>query len=325
MPHAIRIHTPGGPEVMQFEAIEVPAPGPGQVKIRHTAIGVNFIDTYFRTALYPWPNEGPMIVGAEGAGVVLSIGEGVDNLRPGDRIAYTAPTGAYAEERLIDAGRLVKVPDGVSDEVAAASMLKGLTAYYLLHRTFQVQPGQVVLFHAAAGGVGSLAGPWGAHLGATMIGTVGSEAKAEQARANGYAHVINYREENFVERVKEITNGRGVDVVYDSVGQDTYPASLDCLKRLGMWVCFGQSSGVIKNFELGHLAQKGSLFATRPSLFNYIATREELEADSAALFSALEEGIIEVQINQRYPLREAAEVHRLLEGRKTTGSTVLIP
>lgn len=325
MPHAIQVHTPGGPEAMQYEAIEVPAPGPGQAHIRHTAIGVNFVDTYFRSALYPWPHEGPLIIGAEGAGVVLSVGEGVTGLKVGDRVGYTVPIGAYAQQRLIAADRLVKIPDGIEDEVVAASILKGLTVYYLLFRTFPVKPGHTVLFHAAAGGVGLLAGQWGAHLGATMIGTVGSEEKAELARANGYTHVINYREENFVERVKEITQGQGVDVVYDSVGQDTYPASLDCLKRLGMWVCFGQSSGMIKNFELGHLARKGSLFATRPTLFNYIATREELESDAAALFSALKQGILKVQINQRYPLAEAAKVHRLLEGRQTTGSTILLP
>lgn len=325
MSKAMLIHAPGGPEVMRFESVDVPKPGPGQIKIRHTAIGVNFIDTYYRTALYAWPHKGPLIVGAEGAGKVLEAGEGVHYLKPGDRVAYTVPTGAYAEERLIAADRVVKIPDGVNDEIAAASMLKGLTAYYLLHRTFPLRPGQVALVHAAAGGVGLLAGQWGAHIGATMIGTVGSEAKAWIARANGYTHVINYREENFVEQVKEITGGRGVDVVYDSVGQDTYPASLDCLKRLGMWVCFGQSSGVIKNFELVHLAQKGSLFATRPSLFNYIFTREELEKDASALFSALEKSILQVHINQRHDLKEASEVHRLLEGRMTTGSTLLIP
>lgn len=325
MPKAIRVHTPGGPEAMQYESIEVSAPGPGQARIRHTAIGVNFVDTYFRSALYPWPGDGPLIPGAEGAGEVLAVGPDVDFLQPGDRVAYTTPTGAYAEERLIDATRLVRIPDGVTDEVAAAVMLKGLTVYYLLHRTFSVKKGQTVLFHAAAGGVGTLAGQWGAHLGATMIGTAGSPEKVQIALENGYDHVINYREENFVERVREITGGQGVEVVYDSVGRDTYPTSLDCLKRLGMWVCFGQSSGVIQNFELSHLAQKGSLFATRPSLFNYIATRKELEADSAALFAALKQDVLNVKINQRYPLKEAAEVHRLLENRKTTGSTVLIP
>lgn len=325
MTHAIRIHQPGGPEAMQFEAIDVPDPGPGQILIRQTAIGVNFVDTYFRTALYPWPNQDPLIVGAEGAGEVIQLGEGVNHLAIGDRVAYTFPLGAYAEQRLLPADRVVKIPDGITDELAAASMVKGLTVHYLLYRTFKIQPGHTVLFHAAAGGVGSIAGQWGSHLGATMIGTVGSAKKAEMAKANGYHHVINYREENFVERVKEITNGNGVDVVYDSIGQDTYPHSLDCLKRLGMWVCFGQASGVIKNFELGHLAQKGSLFATRPSLFNYIKTQEELVEAAKALFGVMQSGIVKVAVNQRFALKDAAEAHRALEGRKTTGSTVLIP
>lgn len=322
---AIRVHQPGGPEAMQFESVDIPTPGPGQILLKHTAIGVNFVDTYFRSALYPWPSQDPLILGAEGAGEVLQLGKGVNHLKVGDRVAYTFQLGGYAEQRLLPAVRAVKIPDGIADEMAAASMLKGLTVHYLLRRTFKVQPGHTVLFHAAAGGVGSIAGQWGAHLGATMIGTVGSEEKAALAKVNGYHHVINYREENFVERVNEITDGQGVDVVYDSVGQDTYPYSLDCLKRLGMWVCFGQSSGVIKNFELGHLAQKGSLFATRPSLFNYIKTKEELDAAAAALFELLQSGVIKVSINQRFALKDAAEAHRAMEGRKTTGSTVLIP
>ncbi|MCB9266391.1 MAG: quinone oxidoreductase [Lewinellaceae bacterium] len=325
MPYAIRIHKPGGPEVLQYESIQAPAPGPGEVLIRHTAIGLNFVDTYFRTGLYAWPHKGPLIVGAEGAGEVLETGEGVEGLEAGSRVAYTLPTGAYAEQRIVPASRLVKIPDGVSDEVAAASMVKGLTAHYLLHRTFAVQPGHTVLIHAAAGGVGSIAGQWASALGATLIGTAGSDEKVAMANANGYHHVINYRKENFVERVKEITDGKGVDVVYDSVGQDTYPGSLDCLKRLGMWVCFGQSSGVIRNFELGHLAQKGSLFTTRPTLFNYIATREELESGAKALFGAIKEGAIKVPVNQRFALKDAAEAHRQLEGRKTTGASVLVP
>lgn len=325
MPYAIKIHRPGGPEVLTYETLDLPPPGQGEVRIRQLAIGVNFIDTYFRTALYPWPSEGPLIIGAEGAGEVEEVGDGVSHLRPGDRVAYTLPLGAYATHRNLPADRVVTIPAGISAEVAAAATLKGLTAHYLLFRTFPVQAGQTILFHAAAGGVGSIAGQWASHLGATVIGTVGSEAKAKLARANGYHQVINYKTENFVERVREITRGKGCEVVYDSVGQDTYPHSLDCLKRLGMWVCFGQSSGVIKNFELTHLAQKGSLFATRPTLFSYIATREELESSAAALFSAIEQGIIEVPINQRFSLKEAAEAHRALEARKTTGSTVLIP
>lgn len=310
---------------MQYEAIELTPPGEGEVRVRHRAIGVNFVDTYFRTGLYAWPTEGPLTPGAEGAGVVEEVGAGVGRLQPGDRVAYTMPVGAYATHRNLPADRLVKIPPGVSDEVAAAVMVKGLTAHYLLFRTFSVKKGHTILYHAAAGGVGSLLGQWAAHLGATVIGTVGSDAKAEVARAHGYHHVINYEKEDFVARVREITGGQGVEVVYDSVGQKTYPASLDCLKRLGMWVCFGQSSGVIKNFELGHLAQKGSLFATRPSLFNYIATREELEDAAEALFSALAEGVIEAPVNQRFALKDAARAHRELEGRRTTGATVLIP
>ncbi len=324
MPKAIRIHQPGGPEALKWEAIEVPQPGPGQVLIQHTAIGLNFVDTYYRSGLYAWPHDGPLIVGAEGAGEVLETGEGVDSFRKGDRVAYTLPTGAYAEQRLVPADRLVNIPDGVSSEVAAAAMVKGLTVHYLLHRTFKVQSGHTILFHAAAGGVGSIAGQWAAALGATVIGTAGSEEKIEMARANGYHHMINYRTEDFVERVKEITKGKGVDVVYDSVGRDTYPDSLDCLKRLGMWVCFGQSSGVIKNFELGHLAQKGSLFATRPSLFNYIKTREELEEAAEALFSRILDGTVSIPVNQRFPLKDAAEAQRALEGRETTGASVLL-
>jgi NADPH2:quinone reductase len=310
---------------MQYEPIELPPPGKGEVRIRHLSIGVNFVDTYYRTALYPWPTEAPLTPGAEAAGEVEEAGEGVRHLQVGDRVAYTLPVGAYATHRNVPAERLVKIPDGIPAEVAAASFLKGLTAHYLLFRTFPVKKGQTILFHAAAGGVGSIAGQWASHLGATVIGTVGSDAKAETARSNGYDHVINYEKEDFVGRVRKITGGRGVEVVYDSVGQKTYPHSLDCLKRLGMWVCFGQSSGVIKNFELQHLAQKGSLFATRPSLFNYIKTREELESGAATLFSAIKKGVIKVPVNQKFALKDAARAHRELEGRRTTGSTVLIP
>lgn len=325
MIHAIRIHKPGGPEAMIFEPIEIAPPGPGQILLKQTAIGVNFVDTYFRTGLYPWPNKDPLILGAEGAGEVLEVGPDVSHLKVGDRVAYTFPLGAYAEQRLLPADRVVKIPDGIDAATAAASMVKGLTVHYLLHRTFKIQPGHTVLFHAAAGGVGSIAGQWGNHLGATMIGTAGSDEKVAKAKANGYHHVINYRKEDFVERVKEITDGKGVDVVYDAIGQDTYPQSLDCLKRLGMWVCFGQASGVIKNFELSDLAQRGSLFTTRPSLFNYIVTREELEEATNALFGVIKSGIVKVEVNQRFALKDAADAHRALEGRKTTGSTVLIP
>ncbi len=325
MPKAIVAHQTGGPDVFTYEDIAVGNPAADEVLLQHHAIGVNFIDTYFRSGLYPWKGNFPIIVGAEGSGEVLAAGSDVEHLKPGDRVCYTAPNGAYSEQRLIKADQLVKLPDSISHETAASVLLKGLTVHYLLFRTFKVQPGQTILFHAAAGGVGTLAGQWASSLGATLIGTVSTKEKAEIARANGYHHLINYKEEDFVERVKDITKGKGVDVVYDSVGQNTYPHSLKCLKRLGMWVCFGQSSGVIKNFELQHLAQYGSLFATRPSLFNYIATREELEASAADLFEALEKGIVRASVHQQFKLEEAAEVHKLLENRKTKGSTVLIP
>ena len=325
MPKAIVAHKTGGPEVLSFEDIEVGAPKAGQVRIAHNAIGVNFIDTYYRSGLYPWKDPYPIIAGAEGSGYVLAVGEDVDDFKKGDRIAYTTSHGAYAEQRLMPADRLVKLPDEIDDVTAAAVMLKGLTVQYLLFRTFQVKPRQKILFHAAAGGVGLLAGQWASHLGATLIGTVSTPEKAKLAKENGYHHVINYKEENFVERVKEITHGEGVDVVYDSVGQTTYPQSLHCLKRLGMWVCFGQSSGVIKNFELQQLAQNGSLFATRPSLFNYIYTKEELQKAAEHLFEALENGILKVSVNQQFALKEARKAHEMLESRKTTGSTVLLP
>ncbi|MEM7030675.1 MAG: quinone oxidoreductase [Chloroflexota bacterium] len=325
MVKAIHVHQPGGPDAMAFETVNMADPSAGEALIQHTAIGVNFVDTYFRSGLYPWPQDGPLTPGAEGAATVLAVGNGVTHLQPGDRVAYTIPTGAYAEQRLIPADRLVKLPDDITAETAAAVMLKGLTVHYLLFRTFSLQADQAALIHAAAGGVGQIAGQWASHIGATIIGTVGSAEKAALAKENGYHHVINYREENFVERVKEITDGQGVDVVYDSVGQDTYPHSLDCLKRLGMWVCFGQSSGIIQNFDLSHLAQKGSLMATRPMLFDYIATREELESAAEALFEVIASGAVKVSINQRFALSDAAKAHRQLEGRQTTGSTILIP
>ena len=324
MPKAIVAHQTGGPEVLSYEDIEVGAPAAGEVLIAHTAIGVNFLDTYYRSGVYPWKGAYPIIPGSEGSGRILAVGEGVEDVKVGDRIAYTVPTGAYTEQRLLPADRVVKLPEAVDDKVAAAIILKGLTVQYLLFRTFRVKPGQTILFHAAAGGVGLLAGQWASHLGATIIGTVSTPEKAALARQNGYHHVINYKEENFVERVKEITGGEGVDVVYDSVGKDTYPHSFRCLKRLGMWVCFGQSSGVIENFDLRHLAQNGSLFATRPSLFNYIFTKEELQDAAQQLFEALERGILNVAINQQLPLKEARKAHEMLEGRQTTGSTVLL-
>ena len=324
MVHAIRVHKTGGPEVLSWETVNVPAPAAGEIRIRHTAVGLNFIDTYFRTGLYPAPNGLPFIPGNEGAGVVVGVGEGVSGLSEGDRVAYAGPIGSYSEERVIAADRVVKVPDGIDDKSAAAMMLKGMTAQYLLRQTYKVGPETTLLFHAAAGGVGLIAGQWAAHLGATVIGTVGSEEKAELARANGYGHVINYRTENFVERVKDITGGKGCDVVYDSVGNDTYPGSLDCLKPLGLWASFGQSSGPIQDFNLGLLAQKGSLFATRPTLFTYIATQEKLDETASDLFSVVRSGAVKIAVNQEYALSDAAQAHQDLEGRKTTGATVLV-
>lgn len=325
MVHAIRVHENGGPEVLKWEGVEVGGPAAGEVRIRHTAVGLNFIDTYFRSGLYLAPNGLPFIPGNEGAGVVVATGQGVSTLKVGDRVAYAGPIGSYSEERVIAADRLVKVPDGVDDKTAAAMMLKGMTAQYLLRQTYNVTGDTTLLFHAAAGGVGLIAGQWASKLGATVIGTVGSEEKAELAKANGYTHVINYRTEDFVQRVKEITDGKGCDVVYDSVGQDTYPGSLDCLKPLGLWASFGQSSGPIADFNLGLLAQKGSLFATRPTLFTYIATPEALAATASDLFDVVQSGAVKIAVNQEYALSDARQAHEDLEGRKTTGATVLVP
>ncbi|WP_428525591.1 quinone oxidoreductase family protein [Roseibium sp.] len=325
MVQAIRVHETGSADVLTWEHVEVGEPGPGEARIRHTAIGLNFIDTYFRSGLYPAPDGVPFIPGNEGAGIVQTVGEGVSHIKPGDRVAYVGPLGAYAQERIIPADRLVVIPDGIDDKAAAGMMLKGMTAQYLLRQTFNVGPETTLLFHAAAGGVGLIAGQWAAHLGATVIGTAGSQDKVDLAKANGYQHVINYRTENFVERVKEITDGKGCDVVYDSVGKDTYPGSLDCLKPRGLWVSFGQSSGPIQDFNLALLAQKGSLFATRPTLFSYIATREQLEMTSGDLFDVVSKGIVKIAVNQEYRLADAVQAHTDLEGRKTTGTTVLIP
>lgn len=325
MVQAIRVHETGSADVLTWEHVEVGEPGPGEARIRHTAIGLNFIDTYFRSGLYPAPDGVPFIPGNEGAGNVQTVGEGVSHIKPGDRVAYVGPLGAYAQERIIPADRLVVIPDAIDDKAAAGMMLKGMTAQYLLRQTFNVGPETTLLFHAAAGGVGLIAGQWAAHLGATVIGTAGSEDKVDLAKANGYQHVINYRTENFVERVKEITAGKGCDVVYDSVGKDTYPGSLDCLKPRGLWVSFGQSSGPIQDFNLALLAQKGSLFATRPTLFSYIATREQLEMTSGDLFDVVSKGVVKIAVNQEYRLADAVQAHTDLEGRKTTGTTVLIP
>ncbi len=325
MTGAIRVHEVGGPEVMRYEEVEVGAPGPGQVRIRQTAVGLNFIDVYFRTGLYPAPAK-PFTPGLEGAGVVEALGEGVSELAVGQRVAYAAPPmGAYAQVRLHQADRLVAVPDAISDEQAAAMMLKGMTAQYLLRRTFRVERGQTILFHAAAGGVGLIACQWAKHLGATVIGTVGSDEKAELARAHGCDHPIRYDQEDLVARVKELTGGKGVPVVYDSVGQSTFEKSLDCLAPLGMLVSFGQSSGSIPPVNLGILSQKGSLYVTRPTLMTYTAARSDLVATARELFEVVASGAVRIEVNQRFPLREAAAAHRALEGRKTTGSTILQP
>ena len=324
MTKAVRFHKTGGPEVLVYEDVDVGAPGEGQAKVRNTAIGLNFIDTYHRSGLYPLPL--PSGIGLEGAGVVEAVGPGVDYLKPGDRVAYCGgPPGAYSEVRLIPADRLVPLPDGISDRQAAAMMLKGLTAHYLIRRTYPVKAGQTVLFHAAAGGVGLIAGQWLKALGATTIGTVGSDEKAALAKAHGYDHTIVYTRENFVERVKALTGGKGVLVVYDSVGKDAFPGSLDCLQPMGMWVLFGASSGPVPPFDMGLLAQKGSLFATRPTLFTYAASRERLLAMAREMFDLMQSGKLKADVNQTFPLAKAADAHRALESRKTTGATLLLP
>lgn len=324
MTGVIRVHEYGGPGVLKWEEAEVGEPGPGEIRIKQTAIGLNFIDVYGRTGLYP-QDRLPFIPGMEGAGVVTARGEGVRDLKIGRRVAYAGPIGAYAEERLIPADRVVRIPEGVSDETAAAVMLKGMTAQYLLRRTYKVGPGTTILFHAAAGGVGTIACQWAASLGATVIGTVGSAGKALIARSNGCTHVVNTREEDLFAKVMDYTGGEGVDVVYDSIGKDMFPLSLDCLKRRGTWVSFGQSSGPVPEFRINLLAQKGSLFATRPALGDYIATRKELVSAANDLFGVLKKGAVKVSIDQTYALKDAAEAHRALEGRRTTGSSVLIP
>jgi len=324
MTHAIRIHQNGGPDVLRWEALDVPAPGPGEVRLRQTAVGLNYIDVYFRTGLYAAPTM-PFTPGLEGAGVVEATGEGVTTLKVGDRVAYaSAPIGAYAEARLMPSDRLVKVPDGISDQQAAAMMLQGMTTQYLVRRTYKVQAGETILVHAAAGGVGLMLCQWAKHLGATIIGTVSSEEKAALARANGCDHPVIYTREDFQSRVMEITNGQKVPVVYDSVGVDTFAKSLDCLAPLGMMVLFGQASGPVPPFELGTLAAKGSLFITRPTLFSYTAKREDLVSTADELFDVVGKGVVKIAVNQTYALADAAQAHRDLEARKTTGSTVLL-
>ena len=324
MTHAIRIHEAGRPEALRWEEVEVGDPGPGQVRLTQTAVGLNYIDVYHRTGLYPL--ELPTALGLEAAGTVEATGEGVTELRPGDRVAYAAPPiGAYAEARLMPADRLVKLPDAISDVQAAAMMLQGMTVQYLIRRTHRVTKGETVLFHAAAGGVGLIACQWLRHLGATVIGTVGSEEKAELARAHGCTHTVNYRTEDFVAKVKEITDGAGVPVVYDSVGKDTFEGSLQCLSPLGLMASFGNASGPVPPFELGRLAALGSLFITRPTLMVYTAKRADLMATANELFDVVLSGAVKIEASQTYPLAEAAQAHRDLEARKTTGSTVLMP
>ena len=323
MPHAMRIYEHGGPEKLRWEEVQVAAPGEGQVLVRSTAVGLNFIDTYQRSGLYPMPL--PFTPGSEGAGVVEAVGPKVKEFKVGDRVAYAGPPGAYAEVLLRPAARLVKIPAGVDDRTAAAMMLKGMTSQYLLRRTYRVQKGDTILMHAAAGGVGQILCQWAKALGATVIGTVGSDEKVALAKKAGCKHVIVTSREKIVERVKEITKGKGVPVVYDGVGKDTFMDSLDCLAPLGLLASFGNASGAVTQFNPGVLAQKGSLFLTRPTLMSYTATREDLVKAAAELFSMVKSRKVKILINQTYPLRDAAQAHRDLEGRKTTGSTVLIP
>jgi NADPH:quinone reductase len=322
MPHAIRYARTGGPEVLEWQEVQVGKPGPGQVRLRQTAVGLNFLDTYFRSGLYP--SQLPAGVGSEGAGTVEEVGDGVAEFKKGDRVAYAGgPPGSYAEERLMPADRLVKLPDGISDQQAAAMMLQGMTTEYLLNRTYKVKKGDTVLIHAAAGGVGLIACQWAKHLGATVIGTVSTEEKAKLAREHGCDHPIIYTKEDFVARVNEITKGEKLPVVYDSVGKDTFMKSLDCLRPYGLMASFGQSSGAIGPVDLGILAQKGSLYVTRPTLNTYVAKRADLVASAKALFDVVQSGAVRIKVNQTYPLRDAAKAHADLEARRTTGSTVL--
>lgn len=324
MTHAFRIHQQGGPEVLNWEQVDVPAPAAGEATVRHHAVGLNYIDVYHRNGFYPLAL--PSGIGIEGAGVVAAVGAGFSEVKVGDRVAYAGgPLGAYAESRNIPAHRLLRLPAGIGFDTAAAMMLQGLTAAYLLRRTYRVQPGDAVLIQAAAGGVGLITCQWAKALGATVIGTVGSAAKGELAKAHGCDHVINFSSEDFTRRVRDITGGEGVAVVYDGVGKDTFAGSLDCLRPMGMMVSFGNASGPVPPLDLGLLSQKGSLFITRPSLMHYSAKRADLEALGAELFQVVESGQLKIEINQTYPLAEAAQAHRDLEGRKTTGSTILLP
>lgn len=321
---AVRIHKNGGPEVLTYEEIEVGGPGPGQIKIKQHACGVNFIDTYFRSGLYPAPSL-PFVNGSEGAGEVIAIGPGVSDFKVGDRVGYTQAHNGYAAERLLPADRAVKLPDAISYEQAAGMMLKGMTTQYLLRRTFRVEKGSKVLIHAAAGGVGQIATQWAHYLGAEVIGTVGTKDKADLAKANGCDHVILYRDEDFVARVKEITKGELCDVVYDGVGKTTFPGSLDCIRPLGMWVSFGNASGPVEAFNMGILSTKGSLFCTRPTLGHYIAKRADLVATANDLFDVVSKGVVKIPVTRKYALKDAAQAQRDLESRATTGSLILTP
>jgi NADPH:quinone reductase len=323
MPHAIRMYETGGPEVMRWEEVEIGQPGAGEVRVRNTAVGLNFIDTYHRTGLYPMPL--PTTLGMEGAGVVEAVGPKVKGFKVGDRVAYANPIGSYAEVCLRPVARLVKIPAGVDDKIAAAIMLKGMTAWYLIKQTYKVKKGETILVHAAAGGVGQILCQWAKYLGATVIGTVGSDAKAALAKKAGCKHVIVTAQEDFVARVKAITKGKGVPVVYDGVGKDTFMGSLDCLAPRGYLVSFGNASGAVTQFNPGLLAAKGSLFLTRPTLFNYTATPEDLAKAARDLFDVVKKKVVKISINQTYPLSQAAQAHRDLEARKTTGSTILLP
>ncbi|WP_135468320.1 quinone oxidoreductase family protein [Crenalkalicoccus roseus] len=323
MNHAIRVHEPGGPEKLVWEEVPRPDPKPGEALVRHEAVGLNYIDVYFRTGLYKAPSL-PVTIGMEGAGVVEAVGEGVTDLKPGDRVAYAGALGAYAEARCVPADRLVKLPEGISTEQAAAMMLQGMTAQYLLRRTYRVQPGDTILLHAAAGGVGLIMVQWAKHLGATVIGVVSTPEKAELIKAHGADHAL-LSGEDIPARVQEITGGAMVPVVYDSVGRDTFLASLDCLRPLGLMVSFGNASGPVSVPDLGILAAKGSLYVTRPTLNTYTAKREDLLATAQDLFEVVRSGAVKIRVNQTFPLKDAAEAHRALEGRRTTGSTVLLP
>ncbi len=324
MTHAIRFHRTGGPEVLQWEEVGLGEPGPGEARVRHAAVGLNFIDTYHRSGLYPVPL--PSGIGLEGAGTVEALGPGVTHLQVGDRVAYAGgPLGAYSEARLIPADRLIRLPDSLSFETGAAMMLQGLTAAYLLRRTYRVQKGDTVLIHAAAGGVGLIACQWAKALGASVIGTVSTEAKAELARAHGCDHPILYTREDFARRVRDITGGEGVPVVYDGIGKDTFAGSLDSLRPLGTMVSFGNASGPVGLIDPLILSQKGSLFFTRPTLMHYTARRADLEALATELLGVVTSGQVKIEVNQRFPLQQAAAAHIALEGRQTTGSTVLLP